>query len=173
MIPRYLTLLAFYDRASFHYICPVAFTAFCRSRLALPANPVRACTKILLSFFLFLVLCVSPVSASAEVTTSSLPIHVVGRLEMTLTADQQRVFEQKTVELAAISRKKDSVITYSCNKDIESPGVYVFDEQWPSQKALEDHLNTTHFLAWWDWVQPHLASDLVVEVAPSDAFHAL
>lgn len=100
-------------------------------------------------------------------------IHVVGRLAMSLTPEQERLFEQKTIDLASISRKKDSVIAYSCNRDIEEAGTYVFDEIWPSQMALEDHLKTSHFLTWWDWVQPHLAHDLSVQIAPLDAFHSL
>lgn len=101
------------------------------------------------------------------------PIHVVGRLSLNLSPEQQRVFEQKTIALAAITRSKDAVSAYSCNRDIEEDGLYLFDEIWPSQQALEDHLKTDHFLAWWDWVQPHLAQDLDVELASLASFHRL
>lgn len=100
-------------------------------------------------------------------------IHLVGRLTMNLTPQEQRKFEQMTVTLAAISRAEDAVIAYSCNRDIEEAGTYVFDEIWPSQTALEAHFQTDHFMAWWDWVQPHLARSLDVEVALLSAFHSL
>lgn len=110
---------------------------------------------------------------SSTQANSGQSIHVVGRLAMNLSAPQLRQFEQKTVALATISRAEDGVIAYSCNRDIETAGTYVFDEIWPSQMALEDHLKTDHFRAWWDWVEPHLARELDVEVAFLDAFHRL
>jgi quinol monooxygenase YgiN len=100
-------------------------------------------------------------------------IHLVGRLAMNLTPKEQREFEQKTVALAAVSRAEDGVIAYSCNRDIEEAGTYVFDEIWPSQKALDAHLQTDHFMTWWRWVEPHLARDLDVEVALLSAFYGL
>jgi quinol monooxygenase YgiN len=134
----------------------------------------------------FMLLAVPQAWAAGDPTTAAIPttandaqpamadrIHVVGRLAMNLTPQEKREFEQKTVALAAISRTEDAVIAYSCNRDIEDPGTYVFDEIWPSQVALEAHLQTDHFKAWWDWVQPHLARELDVEVALLSAFHRL
>ena len=123
----------------------------------------------LLSFLLFC----SPSDVSAAVLAGTEIIHVVGRLEMNLTVAQENEFEKKTLELAKITRDSDFVTSYSANRDIEHPGTYVFDEVWPSQQALEDHLSSPHFLAWWEWVKPHLAHDLDVEVASTDAFHSL
>ena len=133
---------------------------------------IRFLTGCLLGFLL---LCSpSDVSAAAAaVLAGTESIHVVGRLVMNLTLDQENEFEKKTLELAKITRNRDPVASYSSNRDIEHPGTYVFDEIWPSQQALVDHLNTPHFLAWWDWVKPHLSHDLDVQIAPTDAFHSL
>jgi quinol monooxygenase YgiN len=130
---------------------------------------IRIVIGIALSLFLFC----SPLEASAGVVTTAESIHVVGRLVMNLTPEQENEFETRTLGLAKITRDKDPVTSYSCNRDIEHPGTYVFDEIWPSQQSLEDHLNTPHFFAWWDWVKPHLANDLDVEVASTEAFHTL
>jgi quinol monooxygenase YgiN len=111
--------------------------------------------------------------AAATVPGEGPEVRVVGRLPLQLTAAEQRDFEQKTLELAAITRRQDHVTSYSCNGDIEHPGVYVFDEIWPSEAALQAHLETPHFKAWWSWVEPHLAGDLVIGVSPTDAFHVL
>ena len=92
---------------------------------------------------------------------------------MNLSPEQQRLFENKTIALAAITRASDDVISISCNRDIEKAGIYVFDEIWPSQRALEKHLKTDHFLSWWEWVKPNLASDLKIEIASVDDFHQL
>ena len=100
-------------------------------------------------------------------------IHLVGRLAMNLSPEQQRLFENKTIALAAITRASYDVISYSCNRDIEKAGIYVFDEIWPSQRALEKHLKSDSFLSWWEWVKPNLASDLKIEIASVDDFHQL
>jgi quinol monooxygenase YgiN len=116
---------------------------------------------------------VSPAVALAALDSSPTPIQVVGRLDLTLTPEEQTAFEQATLDLADITRARDLVTFYSCNRDIEHPGSYVFVEAWPSQAALEAHLQTEHFLAWWEGVKPHLAHPLDVEVAPLEAFHPL
>lgn len=105
--------------------------------------------------------------------TNKESIHLVGRLAMNLSPEQQLLFENKTIALAAITRASDDVISYSCNRDIEKAGIYVFDEIWPSQRALEKHLKTDHFLSWWEWVKPYVAYDMKIEIASLDDFHQL
>lgn len=101
------------------------------------------------------------------------PIRVVGRLPLQLTASERDDFEQRTLALAMTTRAKDPVTSYSCNADIEHPGTYVFEEIWPSEQALQDHLQTSHFKDWWAWVEPHLSGELVINAAPTDAFHSI
>lgn len=98
------------------------------------------------------------------------PIQVVGRLPMNLNPSEQQEFERRTLALAAITRTKDPVTSYSCNADIEHPGTYVFVETWPSELALNNHLQTSHFKDWWQWVEPHLSGDLVINAAPTADF---
>jgi len=129
---------------------------------------------VALAFVLACCACVLfPSVALAAQSSSSDPIQVVGHLDLKLTAQEQEAFERATLDLAKVTRAKDSVTFYSCNRDIEHPGSYVFVEVWPTQAALEAHLQTEHFLSWWEGVKPHLAHELDVEVAPLDAFHPL
>jgi len=98
-------------------------------------------------------------------------VRVLGRISLKLNAEEQREFEELTVDLAGATRQKDRVTSYSCNRDIEHPGTYVFDEVWPSEQALTDHLATEHFKAWWQWVEPHLDGSLAIGVSATQSFH--
>lgn len=108
---------------------------------------------------------------AADGTSQPEEVRVVGRLPLKLSPAEQDEFQRRTLELAKVTRAKDAVTSYSCNADIEQVGTYVFDEIWPSEQALRDHLDTAHFKAWWDWVEPHLNGDLVIKVAPTQDFH--
>jgi len=98
-------------------------------------------------------------------------VRVIGRMSLNLNNQEQREFEQLTLDLAGVTRQKDRVTSYSCNRDIEHPGTYVFDEVWPSEQALTDHLETEHFKAWWKWVEPHLDGSLAIGVSATESFH--
>ena len=119
-----------------------------------------------------LLLLVQPTASLAApgVEHTAEPIRVVGRLPMNLNPSEQQDFERRTLALAAITRAKDPVTRYSCNADIEHPGTYVFVETWPSELALKDHLETSHFKDWWAWVEPHLSGELVISAAPTADF---
>lgn len=110
---------------------------------------------------------------AADDSVQTEEVRVVGRLPLKLSPAERRDFESRTLNLAKVTRDKDAVTSYSCNADIEHPGTYVFDEIWPSEQALNDHLATEHFKAWWEWVEPHLSGDLVIKVAPTKDFHTL
>ncbi|MCP9775919.1 antibiotic biosynthesis monooxygenase [Cyanobium sp. HWJ4-Hawea] len=108
-----------------------------------------------------------------SLAASNEQVRVVGRLPMQLSTTERQEFEHQTMDLAKITRAEDGVIQYSCNADIEKPGTYVFDEIWPSEQALNDHLNTDHFKQWWAWVEPHLNGDLVINIADTRQFHSV
>jgi quinol monooxygenase YgiN len=127
--------------------------------------------RALVAALLALIIGFGFVQPTMAATNQAEEVRVVGRLPMQLTDSEQTEFEQKTLALAKVTRAKDAVTSYSCNADIEHPGTYVFDEIWPSEQALKDHLATDHFKAWWDWVEPHLSGDLVIKVAPTADFH--
>jgi quinol monooxygenase YgiN len=122
---------------------------------------------------LVLVVLLTCLGGPALAATDGPEVRVLGRLPLNLTATERQEFEQKTLALAEITRANDHVTSYSCNADIEHPGVYVFDEIWPSEATLQAHLETDHFKAWWQWVQPHLDGNLVIGVSPTDNFHTL
>lgn len=127
--------------------------------------------RILIAAVLVLVVGLAPARPVFADTAPADEVHVVGRLPMQLTASERSEFERRTLALAKVTRQQDAVTSYSCNADIEHPGTYVFDEVWPSEQALKDHLATDHFKTWWDWVEPHLSGDLVIKVAPTADFH--
>lgn len=127
--------------------------------------------RVLIAAALLSVVGLTPARPVFADSTQADEVHVVGRLPMQLNTSERAEFEQKTLALAKVTRQQDAVTSYSCNADIEHPGTYVFDEIWPSEQALKDHLATDHFKAWWDWVQPHLSGDLVIKVAPTADFH--
>ena len=138
-------------------------------------SPWRRALQLLLATLLFLVVGVADVSPTfaADASRPVQEVRVVGRLPLKLTPAERQEFERKTLALAEVTRKNDAVTAYSCNADIEHAGTYVFDEIWPSEQALNDHLATDHFKAWWDWVEPHLNGELVINVAPTSDFHTL
>lgn len=139
--------------------------------MATPDSPPRqAWSAVVLSLLLVLV---TWLGAPALAAADGPEVRVLGSLPLALTPLERQEFEQKTLALAEITRTQDHVIHYSCNADIEHAGVYVFDEIWPSEAALQAHLETEHFKAWWQWVQPHLNGNLVIGVSPTDSFHTL
>lgn len=108
---------------------------------------------------------------SAGTADSGKQVRVLGHLPMQLSGTEQREFEARTLALAKITRAQDGVINYSCNADIEHPGTYVFDEVWPSEQALADHLETAHFKDWWAWVEPHLDGELNIDITATSNLH--
>jgi quinol monooxygenase YgiN len=114
----------------------------------------------------------APLTA-ATVAAEGPEVRVVGRLTLQLSAPDQREFMQKTLEMAAITRRQDQLTSYSCNGDIEDPGADLFDEILPSEAALQAQQETPHFKAWWSWVEPHLAGKLVMGISPTEAFHVV
>lgn len=109
--------------------------------------------------------------SSPSGATEGPEVRVIGRMSLNLNDQEQREFEQLTLDLAGVTRQQDRVTSYSCNRDIEHPGTYVFDEVWPSEQALTDHLATEHFKAWWRWVEPHLDGSLAIGVSATESFH--
>ena len=135
---------------------------------------LRAC--VALTACLVTLVLAAPVHAASlgsnpSQATEGPEVRVIGRMSLNLNDQEQRDFEQLTLDLAGVTRQKDRVTSYSCNRDIEHPGTYVFDEVWPSEQALTDHLSTEHFKAWWRWVEPHLDGSLAIGVSATESFH--
>lgn len=100
--------------------------------------------------------------AEAPLPVAQQPIHVIGR--MTVTLDQQERFEYEKLTKVLFQQTilKDKPKLYTCNEDIYSIGTFVWDEVWSSKEALDKHLASDHFKAWWSWVEPHLSGSLEV-----------
>ena len=105
----------------------------------------------------------APFSAPSAASPTDPRIRVIGRLPLSLTAEERVEFERRSAQLAAVTRQQDQVISYSCNADIEVAGTYLFDEIWPSFQVFAAHLQTAHFNDWWAWVEPKLDGSLEID----------
>lgn len=107
-------------------------------------------------------------SAKPNIADLSNPIHVIGRMSVTLDPVERAEFNRLTHILFEKTTQLDKPTLYTCNEDINTPGTFVWDEVWSSKRALDQHLASTHFKSWWTWVEPHLSGalqDLYVDEA--------
>jgi quinol monooxygenase YgiN len=101
-------------------------------------------------------------SAAPSTPSTAQSIHVIGRMSVTLNAQERTEYNRLTQTLFKETLRLDHPPLYTCNEDINSPGTFVWDEIWESKDALDKHLASNHFKAWWSWVEPHLAGSLQV-----------
>lgn len=138
------------------------------------SNPFTILKQFCVQILLAICLLLAPAHvALADATLDAADpdaIHVVGRLSLNITPAEHKDFLHRTLDLATVTRQGDHVVFYSCNEDVEHPDTFVFDEIWPSRDVFEAHLATPHFQEWWSWVEPHLAGELQIEVAPVSSF---
>ena len=120
--------------------------------------------------FLLLACCSLLIGLTSWTATSAAPripstvpsIHVIGRMSVKLNAQERAEYNQLTQLLFKETLRIDHPPLYTCNEDINSPGTFVWDEIWESKDALDKHLASNHFKAWWSWVEPHLSGSLQV-----------
>lgn len=121
--------------------------------------------KIVLFGMLAALLSLSPFSFASirlDHATPSQPIHVIGRMSVTLDQAERAEFNQLTHILFEKTTQLDRPTLYTCNEDINAPGTFIWDEIWSSKAALDQHLASDHFKSWWSWVEPHLSGALQV-----------
>lgn len=58
-------------------------------------------------------------------------------------------------EFVLATRAKDGCIAYDVAEDLEEPGLIRFSELWPSQEALDQHLNAPHIVPWREAAREH------------------
>jgi quinol monooxygenase YgiN len=104
---------------------------------------------------------------------SSEPIHVIGRLQVTLDAEERKEYYALTQTLFKQTLQLDRPTLYTCNEDINSAGLFVWDEIWSSKDALDKHLASKHFKTWWAWVKPRLSGPLEVLYVDQSQFKNL
>ena len=102
------------------------------------------------------------VKANPHLDSSGVPIHVIGRVTLTLDHDERLEYDKLTQVLFEKTTALDHPTLYTCNEDISSPGTFVWDEVWSSKHALDKHLASAHFKSWWAWVEPHVKGSLQV-----------
>lgn len=121
--------------------------------------------KIVLFGLLAVLLSLGPFSFAStglDHSTPSQPIHVIGRMSVTLDPAERAEFNHLTRILFEKTTQLDQPTLYTCNEDINAPGTFIWDEIWSSKAALDQHLASDHFKSWWSWVEPHLSGDLKV-----------
>jgi quinol monooxygenase YgiN len=101
--------------------------------------------------------------AKTKLPINSEPVHVIGRMSVTLSQAERVEFNRLTNILFEKTTQLDLPALYTCNEDVISPGTYVWDEVWSSKEALNKHLDSKHFKAWWSWVEPRLSGPLKVK----------
>lgn len=62
------------------------------------------------------------------------------------------------------TRLETGCLLYTCHKDLNVAGRFVFIEKWISLQALENHEKTPHFLALAEALKTYLAAPLQVSV---------
>jgi quinol monooxygenase YgiN len=104
----------------------------------------------------------SSFARTPSLADSSKPIHVIGRMSVTLDQAERVEFDHLTRMLFEQTKQFDQPTLYTCNEDINSSGTFVWDEIWSSKTAFDSHLSSSHFKSWWSWVEPRLSGDLQV-----------
>ena len=121
--------------------------------------------SLLVAFGVYLSPAIS--SSSHDVTV---PIHVIGQIRLEIPDDHYEEYKQKTSRLFVETEEQDRPSLYTCNRDINDPSLFVWNEEWESYKALQKHLDSTHFKAWYSYVKEYQVGDLNVVYAPVSAF---
>ena len=80
--------------------------------------------------------------------------------KLTVRADACEEFEKSVRELIELTRAEEGNHGFTIARSVENPQLYCFFEAWGSQEALEQHLNSEHFLR----ISPKL--DALMESAP-------
>ena len=121
--------------------------------------------SLLVAFGVYLSPAIS--SSSHDVTV---PIHVIGQIRLEIPDDHYEEYKQKTSRLFVETEEQDRPSLYTCNRDINDPSLFVWNEEWESYSALQKHLDSAHFKAWYSYVKEYQVGDLNVVYAPVSAF---
>ena len=121
--------------------------------------------SLLVAFGVYLSPAIS--SSSHDVTV---PIHVIGQIRLEIPDDRYEEYKQKTSRLFVETEEQDRPSLYTCNRDINDPSLFVWNEEWESYNALQKHLDSAHFKAWYSYVKEYQVGDLNVVYAPVSAF---
>ena len=98
------------------------------------------------------------------------PIHVIGRIRLDIPDAKYEEYTLKTNALFAKTTELDKPRLYTCNRDINDPNLFVWNEEWSSCDASETHLASAHFNDWYSYVKKYQIGKLNVIYAPSSAF---
>ena len=121
------------------------------------------------SFLVAFGVCLSPAisSSSHDVTV---PIHVIGQIRLEIPDDHYEEYKQITTTLFAETEEQERPSLYTCNRDINDPSLFVWNEKWESYDAFQEHLDSVHFKRWYSYVEKYQVGDLNVIYAPVSAF---
>ena len=87
----------------------------------------------------------------------STPLTIVAIVRASL--DSPAAVHAELLKLLAPSRLDPGCLSYDLHTSLESPGVFLFYENWGSKAEWEAHMETPHLLAW-----RAIAEELGVEV---------
>ena len=71
-------------------------------------------------------------------------VSVVARLKAKVGLEEK--VKQELIKLVEATRKEKGCLNYDLHVDANAPSTFVFYENWVSQMALANHMETDHFL---------------------------
>ncbi|WP_313549816.1 putative quinol monooxygenase [Pseudomonas sp.] len=90
------------------------------------------------------------------------PISVIASIQ-TRSEHEQEVVEAIRACIS-LSEAEEGCLLYSCHKDINISGRFVFIERWASKDALDRHVQTVHFLKMIKAIEPLLVKGFDVSI---------
>ena len=139
------------------------------SRAFSSPSPFKYVILSICSLIVAFSVCLSPAISSSS-HDAKIPIHVIGQIRLEIPDDRYEEYEQKTSRLFAETEEQDRPSLYTCNRDINDPSLFVWNEEWESYNALQKHLDSAHFKTWYSYVKVYQVGDLNVVYAPVSAF---
>lgn len=139
------------------------------SRVFPALNSFKYLSLTICSLLVAFGICLSPAISSSSHDVE-VPIHVIGQIRLEIPDDHYEEYKHITAALFAETEEQERPSLYTCNRDINDPSLFVWNEQWESYDAFQKHLNTAHFKHWYSYVQKYQVGDLNVIYAPVSAF---
>ena len=120
-------------------------------------------------YLLNLFICLTPaVSSSSDDAT--VPIHIIDHIRLEIPDDRYEAFRQISSVLFTETEEQERPNLYTCNRDINDPSLYVWNEGRENYNAFKKHLSSAHFKRWHSYIRKYQVRDLNIIYSPVSAF---
>ena len=89
-------------------------------------NPLSVQVYQFVDYLLFIICLTPTISSSSDDAT--VPIHVIGHIRLEIPDDQHEAFRQITSAHFTETEEQERPNLYTCNRDINDPSLYVWNE---------------------------------------------